>query len=302
MFNLLGGKGIIRVMRQRLGQHFLINKSAIERIIAALDLRKNDTIIEIGPGEGALTLPLAEEYQKIGCKIIAIEKDKNLVQYLKEKFKDGLDKQNLEIIAGDALKVLLEISKRRTLTAKRFKVVGNIPYYITGKLLRILSELENKPELIILTVQKEVAERVAAQPPKMNLLAAATQIWAEPKIIGYLKPGDFSPPPEVESAIIKLIPNNNTLPAIARKVLLKKYYALIKILFKQPRKTILNNLSDGWSANPPADRHGLPDSETNQQIKKDEILKILRSVGLQGNERPQNLSIETIYRLAMTID
>ena len=283
-------------MRKRLGQYFLTNKPAITRIITALDLQKNDMLIEIGPGEGALTIPLAEKCGKIGCKIIAIEKDLNLAK----KIKTGNEK--LEIVTGDALKVLplIVIDLRN----QSVKIVGNIPYYITGKLLRILGDLitnypagdeaRSKRQLphrrrdslkaaitnIVLTIQKEVAERIIAQPPKMNLLAAAVQIWAEPEIIDYLKPGDFSPPPEVESAIIKLEIKEEK----SANKNLEKYYELIKILFKQPRKTILNNLSNGWA---------------NRQIKKGGILKILRSMDLRGDERPQNLSIEIIKKLAL---
>lgn len=290
--------GIIRVMRQRLGQHFLVNKSAIERIITALDLQKNDIIIEIGPGEGALTIPLAKECEKIGCKIIAIEKDPNLAKKLGENLQ--LSIPNFQMVVGDALRILPKLATDWKLEVaaygeprqerENWKLTGNIPYYITGKLLRILSELDKKPELIVLTIQKEVAERIIAQPPRMNLLAAAVQIWAEPKIIGYLKPKDFSPPPEVESIIIQLT-TKAQLPTAKE---LEKYYKLIKILFKQPRKTILNNLEAGWSAK-------LPNGGTNlsAKLKKNGILKILHSVGLQGNERPQNLSIETIQKLSI---
>lgn len=248
-------------MGQRLGQHFLINKSAVQKIIAALELKTEDTILEIGPGKGALTLPLLQVCKKIGCKLLAIEKDPKLAE-----FPEG---NNFQIIKGDALKILPELTNFN-------KIIGNIPYYITGKLLRILSELKPKPKLIMLTIQKEVAERIIAKPPKMNLLAAAIQSWAETKIIGYLKPEDFSPPPKVNSAILKL--NTKILGITDEKS--KKYYELIKILFKQPRKTILNNLKQGW------------------KIDKNKIVKILSSLDLTGAERPQNLGLETIAQLS----
>ena len=254
-------------MGQKLGQHFLINKNAIEKIIAALELKNNETIIEIGPGKGALTIPLIKACEKIECKIIGIEKDKKIAQQL------VTGKWKLEIIIGDALKIIPQLVSNYQLPIANYKIVGNIPYYITGKLMRVLSELENKPSLIVLTIQKEVAERIMAQPPKMNLLAAATQFWAEPKIIGYLKPSDFSPPPEVESAIIKLTPR---IQPIANS---KNYYKLIKILFKQPRKTALNNLVDGLG------------------ISKFKGLEILKKIGLSGEERPQNLNINQIKQL-----
>ena len=291
-------------MREKLGQHFLINQSAIQKIIAALNLQKNDVIIEIGPGEGALTFPLLEQCKEINCEIIAIEKDPELAKNLESR----ITNQELRIIEGDVLKILPTLTKRSTLTAKRYKIVGNIPYYITGKLLRILSELITNYKLsitnVVLTVQKEVAERICAHPTKanptqrksslwgMNLLAAAVQFWAEPKIIGYLKPEDFSPPPEVESAIILIATRARPL---ATRETLENYYRLIKIIFKQPRKTLLNNLAAGFAigGTSPSTKLG-----TSGKIKKDKIAEILKSVGLKGNERPQDLNLEVIKKLA----
>lgn len=246
--------------QKKLGQHFLVNQSAIKKIIAALDLKPADTIIEIGPGKGALTLPLAEKCQNpnFKCQIIAIEKDRQLVESIKYKVLS----MNGEIIQGDALKVLPKIHTE-------YKLVGNIPYYITGKLLRILSELRNKPSLTVLTIQKEVAERICAKPPQMNLLAAAVQFWAEPRIIAALKSSDFNPPPKVDSAIIKLSPKTITLDP-------KRYYPLIKIIFKQPRKTLLNNLSEGL------------------KITKIDTLNRLKKLGFNEQTRAQELNLEQI--------
>lgn len=256
-------------MSEKLGQHFLINQGAIQKIIAALELERGETIIEIGPGRGALTLPLVEECRKIGCKVIGIEKDPSLAKKISENFQ--FSNTNLQILTEDALKFFLNWK----LKIDNWKLVGNIPYYITGKLLRILSELKNKPRLIVVTVQKEVAERITAQPPRMNLLAAAVQFWAEPIIIQTLKPQDFSPMPKVESAIIKLEIRNEKIEIKTGS----NYYKLIKILFKQPRKTILNNLADGL------------------KISKAKIEAGLKKIGLSGQERPQNLGIETIVKL-----
>jgi len=258
-------------MAGKLGQHFLINDSAIKKIIAALDLRENDTIVEIGPGTGALTLPLARQCQisNFKCQIIVVEKDKVLAKNLAGKL------PHVRVIANDILKILPTLVIDLKLKIKNFKLVGNIPYYITGKLLRILSELAKKPELIVITIQKEVAERLMVQAPKMNLLAAAVQIWAKPEIIGCLKPGDFDPPPKVDSTIVKLTPKAPILDD--RK--LAEYFKLIKLIFKQPRKTLLNNLSTGL------------------KVSKNEALEILKKAGLNGDERPQNLTINTIIKL-----
>ena len=180
-------------MGKYLGQHFLKNKSVVEKIISVLQLQEGDNVIEIGAGHGELTLELL----KHPIDLVAIEKDKELAEELKNKSASWRTK--LKIIEGDALKFLKIGSP-----VGEWKLVGNIPYYITGHLLRIVSELEKKPFITILTVQKEVAERIIAEPPKMNRLAAITQFWADPQIIAVLSPNNFDPPPEVESAIIKL--------------------------------------------------------------------------------------------------
>ncbi len=280
-------------MFQKLGQHFLINKSAIHKIILALNLRPNDTVIEIGPGKGALTFPLIKECQKIGCKIIAIEKDPKLGLRA-----EGLgDRKDFKIIIGDALKEIPKITKPYTLNPIPYKIVGNIPFYITGKLLRILSELENKPELTVLMIQKEVAERLCAEPKGMNpvrgrssqddrshspsartasngmnLLAAAVQFWAKPEILFTLKPDNFSPPPKVESTVIKL----TTLRPKPHTINPEIYYKLIHIIFKQPRKTVFNNLKTGLKMPPKS------------------IENHLKSLGIDPKSRPQNLSITQI--------
>ena len=252
-------------MPQKLGQHFLINKQKLRKIAESLDLKDDDTVIEIGPGHGELTKELKIQNSK--CKIVCIEKDPELAFRV-----EGLGFNNLEIIKGNALKVLPEIAKRYSLNAKPFKLVGNIPYYITGHLFRIIGELKNKPSLIVFTIQKEVAERVCSKPPEMNLLAASVQFWAKPEIIGYIPKSDFRPAPKVDSAIIKLTLNPPTLNT-------ERYYRFIKTIFKQPRKTILNNLVSNIK-------------------NKEEIIKKLGKVGVNPNARPQNLKMEQLYRLS----
>lgn len=266
-------------MGERLGQHFLTNKRKIKEIIEALELKDGDIIIEIGAGHGELTNELlAFSFKLLGVKIIAIEKDPELATRI-----SSLGHRDIEVITGDALKIIPEITKSHTLYPKSYKIVGNIPYYITGYLLRVIGELENKPELTILTIQKEVAERICAKPPKMNLLAVSVQFWAIPEIIGYISRGDFEPKPKVESAIMRL------QIAKLQDCKITDYYNLIKILFKQPRKTIVNNLTDSKLQIHP-----------NLQIimnKKGEIAELLQKVGINPNDRPQNLSVEKIIEL-----
>ena len=263
-------------MPAKLGQHFLKNTDAIKKIIAALEIQQNDNIVEIGPGKGALTFPLAEECIQKNCRLIAIEKDRELFSILKEKLKDN---KNIFIVNGDALEELENVInkiKQSLGDQAKFKIVGNIPYYITGKLLRIISELKNKPENCILMVQKEVAERISAIPPHNNLLASATSVWANIKILLKLKASEFDPPPEVDSAVIQLIPNDKELAPEQ----LDKYYKLIHVIFKQPRKTLANNLKDGLD---------LPRVETEN---------LITSVNLPLNSRPQDISVEQILKIS----
>ncbi|OGD25049.1 ribosomal RNA small subunit methyltransferase A [Candidatus Azambacteria bacterium RIFCSPHIGHO2_01_FULL_40_24] len=256
---------------EKLGQYFLTSKTNLQKIVMALDLKADDSVIEIGPGHGELTNEL--RIMNYELRITAIEKDEEFVRYLQEKFAQD---KNIEIVEGDVLKILPELAKSR-------KIVGNIPYYITGHLLRIIGELENKPSLVVLTVQKEVAERICApsqtntgKKGRMNLLAASVQFWAEPEIIDYIPKTEFRPQPKVDSAIIRLVISSQPL------INSKDYYELIKILFKQPRKTILNNLR-----------------ATNKT--KEEIIKILGELKINPADRPQNLSVEQIKELSTQI-
>src|SRR6185369_6737037 len=202
---------------QKLGQHFLKNKSALRLIAEALDLKSDDTVIEIGPGHGELTDVAAD------ATWVAIEKDGELVKKLKEKFEN---ETRVEIIEGDALKILAEVTTR--FSGATYKIAGNIPYYITGHLLRVISELEEKPTRCVFTIQKEVAERIIAAPPHMNRLAASVQVWAKPKILKMLPAEDFSPPPKVDSAIIELVTRTVDGGGAGAN---EKYYAAVRMIF-----------------------------------------------------------------------
>lgn len=260
---------------RRLGQHFLTKRRILEKITAALCIKPKDTIIEIGPGHGELTLLLAQA----GATIIAIEKDQKLVQLLKRKIGNG--EGRIKIYEGDALKILPKIFSSFQFPVSNYKLVGNIPYYITGHLLRIISELDKKPKSIVLTIQKEVAERIISQPPKMNLLAASVQFWAKPEILGIIPKKDFKPMPKVNSAIIKLKPSQRMENGEWRMVK-KCFYELIKTLFKQPRKTILNNLRGGG-------------------LNQEKIKEIFGKLKINLSLRPQNLTMRQIIEISKNI-
>ena len=280
-------------MRQKLGQHFLKNKEAIKTILRALEVKTSDIIIEVGPGHGELTQPLVETCRKNKCqKVIAVEKDIKLAERLKKK-------TEANVVSADILKILPQLSQK--FKDSKFKIVGNIPYYLTGKLLRIIAELKDKPSLIVFTLQKEVGLRICGQPPKMirsissgssrasrgmNLLAASVQYWAKPKIIGYISKKDFQPAPEVDSVIIKLLPINPDKTRIGAE----KYYKLIRILFKQPRKTILNNLL-----------LSLVKEKKYQKTAKIKIAEKLKSINIEPFQRPQDLDINKLITLSQIL-
>lgn len=243
-----------------LGQNFLKDQRALDRIADVLDVQEEDMIVEIGPGHGELTKRILERGPS---KLVAVEKDEDLIETLLEKFKD--EYSNLEVLRADALKEIPRIDYP-------YKLVGNIPYYITGHLLRLLQEVHRKPSVAVFTLQKEVAQRLSAAPPKMNLLSAATGFWADAKLIRYISRRSFKPAPKVDSAIVKITP---TVPQPGEQEA-RSYYTLIKVLFKQPRKTILNNLKALGASK-----------------------EMLAEAGLDPSSRPQDLDVENIKKLAL---
>ena len=213
--------------KKSLGQNFLINSGILNKIVSAAEINPNDVVLEIGPGKGTLTKLLADKAKKV----ITIEKDSRLISPLKEFSKDF---SNIEILENDILK--FNPANCSLLTA-HYKIVANIPYYITSHLLKIIFEKWPKPKLIILTVQKEVAKRIIAKPPDMNLLALSVQLYSEPKIISYVSKGSFRPIPKVDSAIIKLTPHPSIDTESVKKVLL-----LAKKAFAGKRKQLKNTV------------------------------------------------------------
>ena len=217
---------------KRMGQNFLVNRRTLEKIIKAADLRAEDIILEIGPGIGTLTQELAKNAKKV----IAVEKDKFMCQILKETLKDY---RNIEIINDDILKTNLKLPKQ-------YKLVANIPYYLTSPLIRKF--LENppagkQPEEIVLMVQKEVGQRICASPPNMSILAISVQFYAGVKIISYVKKENFWPKPKIDSAIIKIIPGGQTSREAGGLTSPGLFFRIVKAGFSQPRKQLDNNLS-----------------------------------------------------------
>ncbi len=212
-----------------LGQHFLKNKTILEEMCRAAELSKKDAVLEVGPGRGELTEFLAAR----AGKVIAVEKDSGLIPLLRSKFKPH---KNVKIIEGDILKIQKSKIKNQNDKSK-FKIVANLPYYLTSRFLRTFLEGKNKPKLMVLMVQYEVARRILAKPPGMNLLALAVQAYAKPKFIRKVSRGYFSPPPKVDSAIIKISKIKNQKP---KK--LEQIFKLARRAFQQKRKMLRQSL------------------------------------------------------------
>ena len=224
---------------KRLGQNFLINRGVLEKIIEAAEIDREDIILEIGPGLGTLTRALAKRAKKV----VAIEKDRKFVEILKELIKDY---KNVEIIGADILKLEnKEIDKlffhlSSSQSGKNYKLVANLPYNIASAVIKKFLEAERPPEEMILMLQKEVAQRICAKPPKMSLLAVATQFYAEPKILFYVSRGSFWPQPKVDSAVLRLAPHKISK---YRNIGISKFFWIVRAGFSAPRKQLAGNLT-----------------------------------------------------------
>jgi len=272
----------LRILKS-LGQNFLIDKTVLDKIVSASDLNKNDVVIEIGPGLGTLTQELSARCRKV----IAIEKDKKMAETLinkiqNSKFKTlpaGRQVQNSIIINDDILKINLDELLKKHAPDEKYKLISNIPYYITSPIIKLFLEAETKPELIVLLVQKEVAERICAKPGKLSILALSVQIYGEPEIVSFVDKSAFYPEPKVDSAILKIKNIKNSATSRVAKDNHKNLFRIIKIGFSSKRKKLLNNLSAGLN------------------ISKQETAKILSSADISLNARAQELRLEDWEKL-----
>lgn len=256
---------------KRLGQNFLIDKSILKKFLTGLGPLLNSTVLEIGPGLGIITKALA----KGAKKVIAVEKDERLCQILRENLKNF---KNLKIIQGDILKIE---PKTYNLKPKNYKVVGNLPFYLTAPVIRKFLESPRPPKEMILIIQKEVAQRICAKPPKMNLLAVSVQFYAQPKIIDYISKKSFWPQPKVDAAIIKLKAKDLKLKTARNGPgILSEFFWLVRAGFSQPRKKLVNNLAKKLG------------------VEKRLVLKWLKNAKIKENSRAENLNLRNWILLA----
>ncbi len=258
-----------------LGQNFLVNEAAIIKIVAAAELTPADVVLEVGAGLGALTERLARE----AGHVVAVELDRRLMPALRDVLA-GCD--NVTLVQGDilALDPAVLVSTISTqpfgyaqdkppVSNSQYKVVANLPYYITSAVLRHLLEASLKPQRMVVTVQREVAQRIVAQPGQMSLLAVSVQFYGRPRLLFRIKPGSFYPSPGVESAVVRI--DLYARPPVQDT---DAFFRVVRAGFAQRRKQLRNGLAAGLRQSP------------------DEVAAKLREVGVDPRRRAQTLSIE----------
>lgn len=246
--------------KKGLGQNFLVDESALQRVAAAAEIDDSSAVLEIGPGLGSLTRYLAAAARRV----VAVELDEELIPVLQHVLQPF---SNVSIVQGD----ILALDPARLMGEGRYSVVANIPYYITSAVFRHLLEASNRPSLIVLTIQREVATRVCALPGEMNLLALSVQVFGRPRVTGRIPAGAFYPAPDVDSSVVRV--DLHPEPVIPPEQL-ELFFSLVRAAFSQKRKTLRNSLSAGlhW----PADR----------------AVGLLQAAGIDPQRRAETVSLE----------
>ena len=254
--------------RKNLGQHFLIDETVLDRILSAAQLSPGDIVVEVGPGLGILTEGLAKE----GAKVIAVELDRKLVALLKRRLAAFPD---VKIINADILRVtprqILESKLAVSALFQGYKVIANLPYYITSPLLRHFFEALPQPSEMIVMVQKEVGEAMVATPGNMSLLSVKTQFYSKPSIISYVPATSFYPSPKVDSVILRLDVYSQPPIEVPNAA---SFFDVVMHGFSSPRKQLRNSLS-----------HSL-------DMPPSQVTLLLEKTGIEGQRRAETLCLE----------
>jgi len=248
--------------KKSLGQHWLKDRDALVHIANCAELTSEDTVLEIGPGLGTLTSELLRRSKNV----IAVEFDEELARKLPAQFPG----KNLQVVTSDILSFDLS-----DLPAG-YKVVANVPYYITSKIVQLLMTAQNKPSIAVLLVQKEVAQRLAAQPGDMSILAVSAQLFADVALGDIVPAKLFTPPPKVDSQVVIL--KSRTTPFLTESSE-KEFFQMVKAGFSAKRKKLRSSLSAAL------------------HLEKDEIELLLQTVGIDPDARAETLSLEQWARL-----
>ena len=258
--------------RKGLGQHFLVNEDILSQIAAAARLQPDDTVVEVGPGLGALTTVMAAQ----AGRVLAVELDAALVARLESVLAPH---PNVHLIQGDILTVNLEEHLAAVMPDKAepaYKVVANLPYYITTPALRYFFDQRQRPQLIVVTVQAEVARRIVSTPPDMNFLAVLVQFYGQAEIVRLVSPNAFYPPPRVGSAVVRItLAAQPPLDASSAQ----QFFRLVSAGFSQPRKQLHNPLIQGTGRS------------------RAEIVAALQACAIDEKRRAETLSVQEWLRL-----
>ena len=257
-----------------LGQNFLVNQAALKKIVAAAELTPDDVVLEVGAGLGTLTERLARH----AGHVVAVELDQQLLPVLQSVLADF---DNITLIQGNILTLdpaalISAANIQHPVSSIQYKVVANLPYYITSAVLRHLLEASLKPQRMVITVQREVAERIVAKPGQMSLLAVSVQFYGRPQLLFRIKPGNFYPSPEVESAVVG-VDLHATPPVPVEDT--AAFFRVVRAGFAQRRKQLRNSLAAGLRQSP------------------DEVAAKLRKVSVDPRRRAQTLSLEEWARI-----
>ncbi len=252
--------------RKGLGQHFLVDDAVLEGIVAAAELESSDVVVEIGPGLGVLTRELASR----AGRVVAVELDDGLAAVL---MKDLASLGNVTIVNEDILKTE-PASLLGGQTA--YKVVANLPYYITSAVLRHFLTASHKPQLMVVTIQKEVAEAIVARSGTMSLLSNSVRFYGEPSLVSYVPASSFYPVPSVDSAVVRIALYPEAAVAVSDE---DGFFGLLKAAFTTRRKQLVNSLANGL---------GLPRAE---------VLSLLKMAAILPQRRAESLTLKEWARL-----
>jgi 16S rRNA (adenine1518-N6/adenine1519-N6)-dimethyltransferase len=261
--------------KKSLGQNFLQSTSALEKIISAGEINSGETVLEIGPGKGALTKYLLDA----GANVIAVEKDTDMIKILQEKFSEQINNGQLQIIEADILDT-------ETKLPSKYKLIANIPYYITGEIIRkFLSDMpaENQPDKMVLLVQKEVADRIMTRDNKESLLSISVKAYCQPKYIAKVPAGSFVPAPKVDSAIIAF--ENINKNRFSHEINEEIFFEILRAGFAHKRKRLFSNIKKYLGKDLYKD-------------KENELQKAMISFGLDENVRAEELRVEQWIQIA----
>ena len=261
---------------KKLGQNFLIDQEVLEEIVSTAQIKKSDYVVEVGPGFGVLTRELASRAKKV----LAVEMDDRAVLAI-NKLSDVY--QNIQVIPKNILTIknaeLLEL-----LGSKKYRVIANIPYQITSRLLRKFLSYDPKPQDLLILVQKEVAQRVVAPDGQHSLLSLSVQFYGQPKIKTIVPSSCFWPEPAIDSALLSIKISDHYLEKLKKiKLSEQDFWSLVRASFAGRRKTLVNNLSNSWHCDKP------------------EVIKILKGLGIGEMARAQDLSLDQWLSLATEV-